>query len=216
MPGLRRIRSERLSAAESLLVEHVKGSYPVGLTGRFRPLYEFVVEGVPLILRWNTVGVGRDDEWKIRLSRSQAVVWSPEGTFLAEARRVSAESDRWAVSDGLRSFEVTVDKAKEKIRSVSTPTRWTRKLTHVLRVLPVGGLGQSVDTVQMTYKKTARRSGGLSISTEFTGVFEAEMDFLNPVPVPIAVLMLRLTLGQWALWAPRTGTWVADGGGAGG
>lgn len=214
MLGLKRIRSERLSAAESLLVEHVKGSYPVALTGRFRPLYEFVVEGVPLILRWNTVGVGRDDEWKIRLSRSQIVVWSLDGAFLAEARGGSAESDRWTVSDGLRSYEVSVDNAREKIRSVSTPTRWTETLTRDLQILPVGGSGQSVGSIQMTYKKTARRSGGLSISTEFTGVFEAEMDFLNPVPVPIAILMLRLTLGQWALWAPRTGTWVANGGGA--
>jgi hypothetical protein len=68
--------------------------------------------------------------------------------------------------------------------------------------------GTPVYSIDLTYRLESRMKKKLDGHRDMKGDFAGEIDVRSAVPIPVAVLGLRLTLSRWAKHPPRTGEWV--------
>ena len=207
---LREPRTRRIRSSHSANVRSESGSgvlvgigYVAGLCrikkmhGRRKPRYRFKVNEVPVILRHNSVALGSDDEWKLRVSRRRATVRSREGSHLAEAIRMRPAAKRWVISDDVMEFEATIANTRQEN---------TGAQARDLALFRSDDAPKPVASVHLSYEMASRDNWSTG-DRYYEGVFDGTMEASAPVPVAVAVLALRLALGRWVLQGPRTGRW---------
>ncbi len=173
-------------------------------------MFEVSIGAASVLLGGKRVRLGGDQEWTLRVSRHRASIGSGR-VALATARRVAARSSQWVVNDGTRDYwlERSEDRSVEKVRS--SKNLWGKD-THVVTrrrgLVSLSDSGAPVAVVDLEYTVDSQMTKKIDGHRDVKGDFSGEIDIRSPVPVPVAVLCLRLTLSRWAKQPPQTGEWV--------
>jgi hypothetical protein len=187
-------------------------SAPIALTRSERNvgMFEVAFGDGTAVLAGNRMSLGGAEEWHLKVSARRASIGSGRETP-ATASRARGKPGAWWIDDGTRRwwFERSEDRSVEKTKSsVHLFAKDSHTVTRRRGILAASEGGVQAAVVDLTYALEALMQRKLDGHRDMTGDFSGEIDVRSPVPVPVAVLGLRLTLARWAKDPPRTGTWV--------
>jgi hypothetical protein len=183
----------------------MQGAYPLHLiqVRDARGVCAFSVDGSPIVVGRIEAGIGGGDMWHLHVGLVRGRIEGTSDRPLATARRRATSPRRWRVTDGSQSYELRVSAARS--REALWPWKRVRRFRHG-RVI-VDGAGDRHAGLVILYFHTEEDRQRLDDYVEGETTFQGLIELEEAVPLPVVVLMLRITLGPWSARPPFVTTW---------
>lgn len=209
----RRRMSEWPARESRAIAGYVSGDLTVSIVGvderaRRDGIYEVEGNGAHFLLGGDRARVGAE-EWRLAVSRRRVALRS-NTEELAAARRVSSDLFRWVATAGGHEFWIAVGADASKETSKSQVNMFGKDFVETKRrngVVSATDGGPPLATVMLTYEVESKLTKRLDGNRDMDGEFDGVLSIRSSIPVPIAVLTLRLALSKWAGRTPQIGKW---------